>query len=431
MSGHTRRRILKGTALAAAGSVVGGYGLGHYGAAAQAATRDTAGRGGDSFPFLEGAFAPVTEELTAFGLRVTGRVPHDLDGRYLRTGPNALGLEDPRAHHWMLGDGMVHGVRLRAGRAEWYRNRWVRSSQVAAKLGETYPGRVPPDDFACNTHVIPYKGRILALQESGPLPYELDGELNTVRPHDFRATLEGAFTGHTKYDAVADELHAVAYYPAWDHVRHIVVDHTGRVARTSRIPVADAPMMHDFALTAKYVVIVDLPVTFDMAAAEAGAPVPYTWNEKHPMRVGVMPRSGGAVRWFETGPVFFSHTLNAYDQGDTIVMELTTMPAPFHVAGTGGGPSSTGTPVLERWTVDLRAGRVSTTRIDDLPQEFPRVNESLVSRRHRYAYTVCAAEMWRAYGTVDGVPPDETFSNFLVKHDMLRGSRQVHRFPRG
>lgn len=374
MTSHTRRRILRGAALAAAGSVVGGYGLGHYATAAQAATSSTGAGGGETSPFLEGAFAPVTEELTAFGLEVTGRVPRDLDGRYLRTGPNAPGIEDPRAHHWMLGDGMVHGVRLRDGRAEWYRNRWVRSSQVARKLGEPYPGGAPPDDFACNTHVIPYKGRILALQESGPLPYELDGELNTVRPYDFRSTLEGAFTAHTKYDAAADELHAVAYYPTWDHVRHLVVDRTGRVARTTRIPVADAPMMHDFALTGKYVVIVDVPITFDMEGAEAGAPVPYVWNPEHPMRVGVMPRTGGAVRWFEIDPVFYSHTLNAYDQDDTVVMELTTMPAPFYAAGRGnGGPSTNGTPVLDRWTIDLRAGRVRSTRIDDLPQEFPQI----------------------------------------------------------
>ncbi|MGY0020348.1 carotenoid oxygenase family protein [Streptomyces sp. YJ-C3] len=427
MSGPTRRRVLKGAALAAAGSVVGGFGAGTGAAAARPATGGTG-----SLPFLEGAFAPVTEELTAFGLKVTGRLPRDLDGRYLRTGPNALGLEDPRAHHWMLGDGMVHGVRLRGGRAEWYRNRWVRSAQVAKKLGERYPGQAPPDDFACNTHVIPYKGRILALQESGPLPYELDGELATVRPYDFRSTLTGAFTAHTKYDATADELHAVAYYATWDHVRHIMIDRTGRVAATHRIPVADAPMMHDFALTGKYVVIVDVPLTFDAAAAEAGALVPYLWNERHPMRVGVMPRTGGATRWFQIDPVFYSHTLNAYDQGDTVVVEYTAMPAPFYAAGRGnGGPSSTGTPTLERWVVDLRSGRVTGTRLDDLPQEFPRVNESLVSRRHRYGYTASAAEMWRAYETVDGVPPDEKFSNCLVKHDLLRGSRQVHRFSRG
>ncbi|MCI3934683.1 carotenoid oxygenase family protein [Streptomyces sp. AN091965] len=430
MASHTRRRVLQGAALAAAGSVVGGYGGGHYAAAAQARPGHAA-KGG-RLPFLEGALAPVTEELTAFDLEVTGRLPRDLDGRYLRTGPNALGLEDPRAHHWMLGDGMVHGVRLRDGRAEWYRNRWVRSSGVAEKLGEPYPGRVPPDDFACNTHVIPYKGRILALQEGGPLPYELDGELGTAGPYDFRHTLKGSFTAHTKYDAAADELHAVTYYPTWDHVRHLVIDSTGRVARTTRIPVADAPMMHDFALTRNHVVIVDVPITFDPAAAEAGALVPYVWNERHPPRVGVMPRAGGATRWFEVDPVYYSHTLNAYDQGDEVVVDFTSMPAPFHAAGRGsGGPSATGTPTLDRWRIDLRGGRVHGTRVDDLPQEFPRVNESLVSRRHRFGYTVSAAEMWRAYLTVDGVPPAGKSTDHLVKHDMLRGTRQTHRLPKG
>ncbi len=140
-----------------------------------------------------------------------------------------------------------------------------------------------------------------------------------------------------------------------------------------------------------------MPGTFDGAAAAAGAPVPYVWNPDHPMRVGVGPRTGGAVRWFEIAPVFHSHALNAYDRGDTVVMELTTMPAPFHATGRGnGGPGATGAPALDRWTIDLRAGRVRVDRIDDLPQEFPRVNESLVSRRHRFAYAASAAEMWRA-----------------------------------
>ena len=45
--------------------------------------------------FLEGSFAPVTEEITAFGLPVTGQVPAGLSGRYLRNGPYPLGLDDP------------------------------------------------------------------------------------------------------------------------------------------------------------------------------------------------------------------------------------------------------------------------------------------------------------------------------------------------
>ncbi|MFF1925244.1 carotenoid oxygenase family protein [Streptomyces sp. NPDC058221] len=433
MTEHTRRNVLRGAAATAvAGGLVGaGAGVGSGAqAAAAAGAPETAKR---HFPFLEGAFAPATEELTAFDLPVTGRIPRELNGRYLRNGPNALGIEDPRAHHWMLGDGMVHGVRLRGGRAEWYRNRWVRSSQVAKKLGEPYPGPVPPDDFATNTHVIPYRGRILALQESGPLPYELDDELNTVGTHDFRGTLEGAFTAHTKFDAHADELHAITYYPTWDHVRHVVVDPTGRVSRTTRIPVADAPMIHDFALTENYVVVFDMPVTFDMAGAERGDPVPYVWNRKHPARVGVLPRAGGAIRWFEVDPVFYSHTLNAYEEGSDIVVDLTTFPAPFLVAGNGsGGPYGAGTGRLERWTIGLGHGRVRTRTIDDRPQEFPRVNEALVSRRHRYGYSAAAAEMTLAYLTADGGnPPDRAFGNALFKHDLLRGTAQVHRLPRG
>ncbi|MFJ9029131.1 carotenoid oxygenase family protein [Streptomyces sp. NPDC102274] len=434
MTDRTRRNIMRGAAVAAAGGFFGLHSGTPFAARATAATATstptpsaTASR-----PFLEGPFAPVTDELTAFDLPVTGRIPRELNGRYLRNGPNVLGLEDPMAHHWMLGDGMVHGVRLRNGRAEWYRNRWIRSAAVARKLGEPYNGPVPEDDFAANTHVIPYKGRVLAVQESGPLPYELDDELNTIGTHDFGGTLSGAFTAHTKFDARADELHAITYYPTWDHVRHLVVDRTGRVVRTTKIPVADSPMMHDFALTEKYVVVFDMPVTFDPVAAGAGALVPYVWNDRHPARVGVMPRAGGRVRWFEVPSAYYSHTLNAYDEGSSVVVDLTTMPAPFFTAGRGsGGPSALGTPSLDRWTIDLAHGRVRTRRLDDRPQEFPRVNEGLVSRRHRYAYSATAGEMWQAYLTVDGVPPDHAFSNALIKHDLFRGTTEVHRFPRG
>ncbi|CAM5302371.1 hypothetical protein SGRIM119S_07437 [Streptomyces griseorubiginosus] len=103
MTDPTRRNVLRGAAaITAAGALVGtGAGASPAAAAPRAARR---------FPFLEGAFKPVTEELTAFDLPVTGRIPRELNGRYLRNGPNALGLEDPRAHHWMLGEGMVHGV---------------------------------------------------------------------------------------------------------------------------------------------------------------------------------------------------------------------------------------------------------------------------------------------------------------------------------
>ena len=80
-------------------------------------------------PFLSGNFAPVDGETTAFDLPVKGAIPRELEGRLLRIGPNPV-EPDPATHHWFLGNGMVHGVRLRDGRAEWYRSRYVRDDQV-------------------------------------------------------------------------------------------------------------------------------------------------------------------------------------------------------------------------------------------------------------------------------------------------------------
>ena len=104
-------------------------------------------------------------------------------------------------------------------------------------------------DFAANTHIIAHGGRILATVEAGPLPYELTAELDTVGPYDFGGTLPGGFAAHTKLDHRTGELHAIAYFWAWDHVQHIIVDPAGGVRRTTDIAVDDGPMMHDFALT--------------------------------------------------------------------------------------------------------------------------------------------------------------------------------------
>lgn len=71
--------------------------------------------------YLEGNYAPVRHEQTITELAVTGTIPDYLDGRYLRNGPNPIAEVDPQIYHWFTGDGMVHGVRLRDGSAQWYR----------------------------------------------------------------------------------------------------------------------------------------------------------------------------------------------------------------------------------------------------------------------------------------------------------------------
>jgi carotenoid cleavage dioxygenase len=135
-------------------------------------------------------------------------------------------------------------------------------------------------DFAANTHVIAHSGRTLATVEAGALPYEL----GTIGPCDFGGTLPGGFAAHTKLDHRTGELHAIAYFWAWDHVQHVVVDAAGKVIRTTDVAVPDGPMMHDFALTGRYVVLLDFPVTFSLDAVSAGKELPYVWNPDHQAR---------------------------------------------------------------------------------------------------------------------------------------------------
>src|SRR4051794_1339717 len=109
--------------------------------------------------YLEGNFAPVDHETTTIDLPIDGTLPDWLDGRYLRNGPNPMAA-DPATYHWFTGEGMVHGLRLRDGKAEWYRNRWVRSEGVADALHEPWPGGPVHGgfDFAPNTNVIGHAG---------------------------------------------------------------------------------------------------------------------------------------------------------------------------------------------------------------------------------------------------------------------------------
>jgi carotenoid cleavage dioxygenase-like enzyme len=73
-----------------------------------------------------------------------------------------------RNYHWFVNRGMLHGVHLRDGRAEWYRNRWVRSKAVAEALGEKWPGGpVHGKDAAPNTYIISHAGHILATIATG------------------------------------------------------------------------------------------------------------------------------------------------------------------------------------------------------------------------------------------------------------------------
>ena len=280
-------------------------------------------------------------------------------------------------------------------------------------------------DFAANTCIIANAGRTLATVEAGPLPYELTYELGTVGSYDFASTLPGGFAAHTKLDNATGELHAIAYFWAWDHVQHVIVGADGKVARTTDIPVPDGPMMHDFALTGKYVVLLDLPVTFSLNAVTEGKELPYGWNPGHQARVGLLPRDGSTgVRWIEIEPCWVFHCLNAYDDGDKVVVDLCQYNQGFDVSTLW---AAHGPVTLDRWVIEPAAGKVAQQRLDDRGQEFPRIDDRIISRPHRYGYSAVIGEVARAI-TAAGDFGDDAFANAILKHDLAAGTVQAHEF---
>ena len=373
-------------------------------------------------PFLVGIHRPMPSELTLQDLEVTGRIPAGLNGRYLKMGANPVSA-DPLGHHWFLGDGMVHGLAIQDGRAVWYRNRWIGSQLAAKALGrDAAPGPRRGGNDTVNTNVVEIGGRAFALVEAGSFPVELAASLEEQRYNPFDGTLQGSFTGHPHRDPLTGEQHAVAYDGRiWDSVRHVVVSPAGQVVRDLAIPVTHGPCIHDCAITARFAVVLDLPVTFSMRAVLAGHLFPFRWNPTHQARVGLLPRDGDAASmvWCEVEPCFVFHVANAFDDAEgRVVLDVIAYATMF----ASGGDKLDALGQFERWTIDPVSRQVERRVLDATPQEFPRLDERRFGQPYRYAYTV-------------SVPPDGNTqlrgATRIYKHDLETGARLVHDFGDG
>jgi carotenoid cleavage dioxygenase len=380
-------------------------------------------RGELDHPFLSGVHAPMTEELTLTDLRVEGEIPAQLDGSYMRTGPNPF-APDPAGYHWFTGDGMVHAIRLQGGKALGYRNRWVRSRTVAAAGGpEAAPGPRRGQGDTVNTNVAAIAGRPLVMVEAGSYPVTLDHQLEAQEYTDFGGTLDGAFSAHPHYDPATGENHAIVYDAMNpNELRHVVVDAAGKVSRELAIPVINGPSVHDCALTSRYVLVFDLPVTFSMKALLGGFRFPYRWNREHRARVGLLPREGSAadIVWCDVDPCYVFHVANAFDREDgKVVADVCAYETMFDGGMKGPNGHNLG---LERWTIDPAAGTVGRRTIDATPQEFPRPDERFFGRDYRHAWSVALPE-----SEVAGFMG----ASCLIAHDLVAGTRTVRDFGKG
>ena len=386
-------------------------------------SRGSTGRaaaGTDTHPFLSGIHRPLAKEFTLTELSVEGELPAMLSGRYVRIGPNPVN-PDPEHYHWFAGAGMIHGLAIEGGRALWYRNRWIRSVAVSEALGgPPAPGPRHHRNDVVNTNVIGLAGEVWALVEAGSYPVVLSLDLEQQAYSAFGDTLSGSFSAHPHEDPSTGYFHAVAYEGgAMNQVRHVVVAPDGRVVREEPIAVQDGPSIHDCAVTANYVIVLDLPVTLSVDAVRKGMDFPFRWNDLHPARVGLLrkDRPGSSIIWCDIDACYVFHTGNAWEMADgTVVLDVVAYETMFDGADGGPGGRCLG---IERWMVHPAAQAVTRQSIDPAAQEFPRYDERRTSCPTRYLYTVSAADV--------GSP----MPSCIYKHDSETGLRETHDFGPG
>ena len=140
-------------------------------------------------------------------------------------------------------------------------------------------------------------------------------------------------------------------------------------------------MMHDFIATDNYAIFFVCPSVFHLENAPAGKPI-FVWEPQHGTKIGVMNRKTGDVKWFQDEAFFIFHFLNAYEENGSLIVDGCRMES-LDMSGNsfGGKP-----PLTWRWNLNLKDGSMRQRQIDDVLAEFPRFDERLAGRKHRYGY---------------------------------------------
>lgn len=374
--------------------------------------------------FLMGNFAPVKDELFEQELEVVGSLPKSLSGAFARTGSNPF-FDPIGRYHWFDGDGMVHAVRILNGTAA-YCNRFVETARFLQERAAGYPVGGNFGDYrggivgilhiyltqikkklgvysdkygwgTANTALAFHAKKLLALHE-GDLPYALriacNGLISTLGRVQFGGKMNHAFTAHPKVDPESGELFAYGYsLEKAPYLWYCRLGADGKLEADFPIPGLDQPaMMHDFALTERYVIFLQPPLFFEPEAIVKKKSLPFVFDKTKPLRIGVLDRyakDGTGIKWFTLPSCMVFHVANAWDYEDQHGLTIELYFCSFeeldfeHMADRD---TKNRQPYLDRVILNLKTGEASIHRISPLAGDFPVVPASVVGRRCRYAY---------------------------------------------
>jgi carotenoid cleavage dioxygenase-like enzyme len=402
----------------------------------------------DDHPYRTGPWRPQTTEWKADDLAVTdGQIPADLDGVYLRNTENPL-HPSLKAYHPFDGDGMIHVVGFRDGTA-FYRNRFIRTDGLLAEnaaagplwagLAER-PSLAKRDDGwgargrmkdASSTDVVVHRGTALT-------SFYQCGDLYRIEPFSAdtlgKETWKGRFpfewgvSAHPKVDPVTGELLFFNYAKQAPYMHYGVVDENNDLVHYVDIPLPGPRLPHDMAYTRNFAILNDFPLFWDTELLKRDVHAA-RFHQDMPSRFGVIPRRGRTedIRWFEARPTYVLHFVNAYEDGDEIVLDgfFQGDPAP---ADNGAGDTwqrafrflalDRMQTRLHRWRLNLASGAVIEAELSDSITEFGMINPGYAGASYRYAYAATGKPSWFLF---DG----------LVKHDLHTGAEERFAFGDG
>ncbi|XP_056844738.1 carotenoid 9,10(9',10')-cleavage dioxygenase 1-like isoform X2 [Raphanus sativus] len=365
--------------------------------------------------YLSGNFAPLRDETPPVkDLPVHGFLPECLNGEFLRVGPNPK--FDPVAGYlWFDGDGMIHGVRIKDGKAT-YASRYVKTSRLkqeeffgAAKLMKIgdLKGifgllmanmqhlrtklKILDDSYGngtANTSLVYHHGQLLALQETDK-PYVIKvlegGDLQTLGMIDYDKRLTHSFSAHPKVDPVTGEMFTYGYSHMPPYLIYRVISKDGFMHDPVPITIPEPIMMHDFAITENYSIFMDLPMHFRPKEMVKEKKMLYSFDPTKKARFGVLPRYAKddlMIKWFELPNCFIFHNANAWEEDEEVVLITCRLENPNldMVSGNEDEVLRCFSNELYEMRFNMKTGSASQKKLSASSVDFPRINESYTGK---------------------------------------------------
>lgn len=397
-------------------------------------------------PYLEGVWTPVRDEVVADKLEVIGEVPRDLNGVYLRNGPNPK-FQPRGRYHVFDGDGMLHAIEFDNGNVT-YRNRWVRTKGLSMEEAEgraiwrgliDRPDRSLPvawgsDHFLkdnANTDVVIHDGNALATFYQCGDAYVIDPRtLEADSILDFAEMGIRSMSAHPMVDERSGELLWFDYSTTAPYMSYGVISADGTLKHHVPIDLPGARLPHTLAFTENYTILMDLSLFWDPDLLKSDIHK-VTFFPDTPSRFGIIPRYGSAdsIRWFEAEANYIYHVTNAWEEDDEIVLLGCRMGTPEPPAILPGASEDEFKRLLAwgqldarlyEWRFNLATGEAKERWCDDRFTEFPTVNGSFAGRKTRFGYHM----------NVSQTNPTLQFTG-LTKYDLSTAAAEVHEFKPG